>query len=285
VSYALDWRDFESWCTVTASSPLPAAPETVILYLTDLLHRLKITTARRHAAAINYYHRQAGLTLPADYRSCALFNGAQRIRCEQPRQKRAISVEQLREMCTAALPGSVSHQVRNRSILTLGFASALRRANLVALDLGDVAFAPEGLVIQIRQEKQDRKGVGRTLAVPRGKHEETCAVRSLRAWVALRGTLPGPLFLPVVNGVIQHRRLHPGTIAQAVKEAAAAIGLEADAYAGHSMRSGMVTAAFQAGLGEIAIASQTGHKSLTSLRRYFRCTDLFAANPSGMIGL
>jgi hypothetical protein len=38
------------------------------------------------------------------------------------------------------------------------------------------------------------------------------------------------------------------------------------------------------GINEFVIASQTGHRSLTTLRRYFR-EDVFSANACGMLGL
>jgi site-specific recombinase XerD len=35
-SYTRDWRDFSGWCQTQARVALPAHPETVALYLTDL---------------------------------------------------------------------------------------------------------------------------------------------------------------------------------------------------------------------------------------------------------
>jgi hypothetical protein len=38
-AYASDWRDFESWCTEVRLPSLPAEPETVGLYITELAER------------------------------------------------------------------------------------------------------------------------------------------------------------------------------------------------------------------------------------------------------
>jgi integrase len=37
--------------------------------------------------------------------------------------------------------------VRDRALILLGFAAALRRSELVALDLSDLAFVNEGLIV------------------------------------------------------------------------------------------------------------------------------------------
>jgi len=51
--------------------------------------------------------------------------------------------------------------LRNRAILLLGFAGALRRSELVALNNEDLEETPEGLLITIRRGKTDQEGLGR----------------------------------------------------------------------------------------------------------------------------
>ncbi len=67
-AYDSDLRDFATWCRVEAGgfSPLPAAPETVALYITDLAasRRLKASTIRRRLAAISQLHKEAGYASP-----------------------------------------------------------------------------------------------------------------------------------------------------------------------------------------------------------------------------
>ena len=54
-------------------------------------------------------------------------------------------------------------------MLLLGFAAALRRSELVGLDVGDVAFTREGLVLSLRRSKTDQEGQGRKIGIP-GRH-------------------------------------------------------------------------------------------------------------------
>ena len=70
-----------------------------------------------------------------------------------------------------------------------------------------------------------------------------------------------------------------------VKRAATAAGLDKAIYAGHSLRSGLATAAAQAGVSERAIMEQTGHKSLPVVRRYIRRGSLFSDNAAAKVGL
>ena len=48
--------------------------------------------------------------------------------------------------------------LRDRAVLLLGFAGAFRRGELVSLDVADVTFSSDGLVVQLRRSKtEDRK--------------------------------------------------------------------------------------------------------------------------------
>ena len=69
-------------------------------------------------------------------------------------------------------------------------------------------------------------------------------------------------------------------VALVVKKLCERIGLDPAAYAGHSMRSGFVTAAVEANAPVLKIAEQTRHRSLDMLRVYSRRADLFRDHAS-----
>lgn len=284
-NYASDWRAFESWCLRIGQGSLPAAPEAVVLYLTDMLRRgRKITSARRHQSAINDRHRTAGLPAPAREQVRVLLEGAQRYRGEQPAGKAPLEIADLRRIC-AKLGNSRPRAIRDRAVITLGFTSALRRINLVQLDLADLRFRTEGLTVYVRREKQDQKAEGRLIGVPYARDAEICAVRAIERWLEIRGGEAGPVFTPIREGRGLIQRLSGSTICLIVKRAVAGIGLRAADFGGHSMRSGFVTLAMNHGVREFLIADQTGHRSLSSLRRYFRKRDPFRANACVDLGL
>ena len=80
-------------------------------------------------------------------------------------------------------------------------------------------------------------------------------------------------------------RLSPEAVAIVVKRWAAALGFDEKEFAGHSLRSGLATAAAIAGKSERAIMNQTGHRSTATLRRYIRDGNLFRDNAAEGLGL
>lgn len=82
--------------------------------------------------------------------------------------------------------------LRDRAILALGLAAALRRSELVALEWRDVELVDKGLKLKLRHSKTDQDGEGQVIAVPSG--ETLKPVERLKAWLAVRGTGAGPLF-------------------------------------------------------------------------------------------
>ncbi|WP_271568447.1 hypothetical protein [Bradyrhizobium sp. CCBAU 11386] len=84
---------------------------------------------------------------------------------------------------------------RDRALVLLGFAGALRRSELVGLDVSDIEEVELGLLVTIRQSKTDQEGKGSTIAVARGS--VACPVRALREWLRAAGIENGALFRPI----------------------------------------------------------------------------------------
>lgn len=283
--YAYDFGMFERWALTMCLKTLPASDETVSLYLTHLISDgKKVSTATRRAAAIARIHRDRGLPSPVTAECRAVLRGARRIKGEAPRQMHPLSLAQLRAIAAALGEDATPMAIRNRAILVVGFASALRRCNIVALRLADVEFTAGGAVLHIRHEKNDQRGAGRMIGLPFGEHPDTCPVRCLQAWLKVRGSFSGPLFTHVYPRPSK-QGLHTETIALVVQRALTRIGEDNSGYAGHSLRAGFITEAGEANCSEILIAATSGHKCMAVLRTYFRRRDLFKANATGMIGL
>src|SRR5262249_41326949 len=153
--------------------------------------------------------------------------------------------------------------VRDRALMLLGFAGAMRRSELVGLDVTDLAVGEEGLVVVVRKSKMDQRGEGRKIGIPAGQHSETCPVRAVQNWLDLSGVIEGPIFRSVnKHGCVMDRRLSDKAVAEVVKRSLVAAGRSARRFAGHSLRAGLITQAAMAGVSERAIQNQSGHKSL-----------------------
>jgi hypothetical protein len=77
---------------------------------------------------------------------------------------------------------------------TLGFAGALRRSELVGLNVTYVTWTAEGLKLLIERSKTDKEGEGAEISIPLGHAVETCPVRALQAWLGAAKIKSGPLF-------------------------------------------------------------------------------------------
>jgi hypothetical protein len=98
-------------------------------------------------------------------------------------QKTALELDALRSVVLAIPAGICAGCVR--ALLLVGWAAALRRSELVALQVGDLSFEPEGVVLTIRRSKTDREGAGAIVAARLGGEEATfrsllCAAGSKR---------------------------------------------------------------------------------------------------------
>jgi integrase len=159
------------------------------------------------------------------------------------------------------------------------FASAMRRSELVALNIADLEWTAEGLLIHIRRSKTDQEGLGQPVAVPRGA--TACPVAALRAWVEASGITEGAVFRRIWNKCAQRvsaERLNGRAVAVIVKAGARRLGFDVSTFGAHSLRSGLVTSAVKRGVSLLKICDQTRHKSIEMLRVYCRDAELFVGN-------
>lgn len=163
--------------------------------------------------------------------------------------------------------------LRDRALLLLGFAAALRRSELVALEVADITRHARGALLIIRRSKTDQRGEGLTKAVPHGKRLR--AIEALDTWISAAGITEGPIFRGVHGTVVLTSRLTAGQVARIIKKRAAAIGLDPASFSGHSLRSGFITSAAEHGASLTKIADQAGHAKLDTTRGYMQVADAF----------
>ncbi|HTW09209.1 MAG TPA: site-specific integrase, partial [Acidimicrobiales bacterium] len=235
-------------------------------------------------AAINAAHRLAGVPSPTGHEGVGLVvRGIRRTKGVAPAQVRPVILEDLRQM-VATLPESLAG-TRDRALLLVGWAGAFRRSELVALNVEDLEPSDEGLVVTVRRSKTDQEAAGRQVGLPYSA-TPLCPVAAIGRWLDVTGITSGPVFRKVDrNGHIGAVRLNPASVAEVVKRAAAAAGLDPRQFSGHSLRAGLATSAAANGATESLIMAQTGHKSTAMVRRYIRRANLFRQNAASIAGL
>jgi site-specific recombinase XerD len=279
-AYSSDFRIFDAWCRERGLTALPAMPATVCAFLAAQAGLGKrASTLSRRLAAIGYFHRLANEPSPVgDETIKATLSGIRRSIGAAPVRKKAATSDIVLSMVGTAGADSL-RQLRDRAILLIGFASAMRRSELVALNVADLEWTAEGVLIHIRRSKTDQEGMGASVAVPRGA--TACPVVALKAWIEAAGITDGAVFRRIFNKRRQRvtdQRLHGRCVASIVKKGAARLGFDVSCFGAHSLRSGLVTSAVKRGVSLLKICDQTRHKSIEMLRTYCRDAELFVGN-------
>lgn len=289
-AYASDWRSFEQWCKLRQFRALPADALTVCLYVADVQEKLVYGSIRRALTAIGRVHELQGQTSPTKADSVKrVLLGLAKTKGRAVDKATPISFAELRAMM-GACPGSAAG-IRDRAILALGWGGALRRSEVVGLDIINVVFRAEGVALHVQRAKNDPTGKGRDLGIPRSK-TGFCLVQPIENWAgrlsrSIQGADDGSFFrffgsagrgfFPPVGA-----RLGARSVCSIVKKYARLVGLDG-VYSGHSLRRGLATEAARCGVPEWALQQHTGHSSPDQLRGYIHAGRLFVDSPINAI--
>jgi integrase len=179
--------------------------------------------------------------------------------------------------------------LRDRALFLIGFVVAMRRSELVGLDLPNLTWTKGGLKTFIARSKTDAEGEGAEIAIPRGCSEETCPVVALQSCLAAAEITAGPLFRKVnQGGKVEAARLTPDGVRQILLKRANQAGIKgtlAEPISPHGLRAGFVTTAYRNGVPDEEIMGHTRHRSLTTMRSYVRRAKLSTTSPAGKLGL
>jgi integrase len=300
-AYAKDWAQFSRWCRMRGAEPLPAAPDLIGLYITDLAApqgkapALSVSSIERRLSGLSWGYAQRGQRLDRKDRHIAtVLAGIRRKHARPPVQKEAILPEDIRDML-ATLPHDL-RGLRDRAILLIGFAGGLRRSEIVSLDHakddtpdsgGWVQILDDGALLTLRG-----KTGWREVEVARGSSDQTCPVHALSQWLHFARIDFGPIFVAVSRNGLKatEDRLSDKHVARLIKQTVREAGLRPDLseaerlqlYSGHSLRAGLASSAE---VDERYIQKQLGHASAEMTRRYQRRRDRFRINLTKAAGL
>jgi site-specific recombinase XerD len=273
-SYRADFEIFEAWCAEAGKPPLPASPRTVAAFITDQQNHVGATTLRRRQAAIRKIHRLLRLPNPADGEDVMIaIRRAKRAKGRRPQQALGLT-DALRNRLIEAAPNTLTG-LRNIALISVGYDTLCRRAELSALRLEDTqALADGSRSILVRRAKNDPFADGRL-----GLLSPT-TLAHVNRWLAAAGIGSGWIFRRVqADGTVGDAPLDPASINRILKTMAADAALDATQIArlsGHSMRVGAAQDMMTSGLGILAIMQAGGWKSLSVVSRYVEHVELSA---------
>lgn len=288
-TYAIAWRQWERWCSGRGLVPLPAAPEALAAFLTEKAESgLTFGTLDGYCSGIAHRHHREGFADPtASVVVRRVRRGLRRIMGVAPRrQAHPLTVTELSQI-VSSIDADTAIGVRDRAIILVGYASAMRPGEVSAVNIEDIVRKPTGILINIRRSKTDRDACGQLVGVARGDNRLTDPIRALDDWLKIRPSEPGPLFTRVYwRNHPRPERLGPRAISRTVQERAIAAGFDGIPVSGHSLRAGHATTAAVNGAAIDRIAAQTRHRDLgTLINHYIRPAEAMMTTTSRDLGL
>ena len=204
-AYRSDLDHFEAW-----GGTIPATDDKVAAYIAEHATALKVSTLTRRLAAISIAHGAKGLPNPvASPLVRATMRGIRRAHGAAQHQAKPVLREDL--FVVLATMGDRLKDLRDRTLLVIGFAGGLRRSELSAINCRDIERVIDVIILTIRRSKTDREGAGRKVGIPFGRTRH-CPVLALDRWLAVSGIDAGPVFRPVDR----HRRRFRSAVGEAV---------------------------------------------------------------------
>ena len=269
-AYRSDIADFIGFCNRHNLKFLPANPNIVSLYLTNLSKTSKLSTLKRRLASLSLYHKMKGHYLDIKHPIISEnLLGIKRIKGSYQTGKKPILINDLKIIIQAINKDKITEfeKLKNKCLILLGFAGGFRRSELVSLLIEDIDFVSEGVKLLIRRSKTDQTGEGFVKGIPYFANQEYCPVLTLKKYLRELNSDNGKVF-----------EICDKSVAIKIKKYAMLGGLDHKKYAGHSLRSGFATSAAEVGADERNIMAMTGHKSTQMVRRYIKEANLFKNN-------
>lgn len=295
-TYAAVLRGFFAWCGENGFQPFPAEVGTVLAYLGDLLEQDRgLSSAYSFVAAVKKLHVLSGLTSPTD--AASVKEAVQGFAKLAPKRRpvAASTLEDVKKMILAidAAPRyGEARKKRDKALIILAFAGGFRREELVRLRMSDISWrrdsgGEEVLLLRVQHSKTDTPGGDPQVKVFfRASDSRFDPILLLKDWLGvLHEADEDGDDAPIFRGITRKKReaggMKPGamdatTFRQVVKRAAKLAGLKS--ISPHSLRAGFVTEALRQGRSERSVMNQTGHKSATRMREYYRRLDVTEDN-------
>lgn len=280
-AYRADLRRFAAWCAAHGYPPLPTGPAALVGFITSLAEAgRKVATMQRHCAAIGKAYAVRGDAAPTDDKQFKIFmDGVRRVHGVRQKQAPAFGLAEFKRV-VRGLPLATPAGLRDRALLLLGFAGAFRRSELTALNVEDLRFTEECLLVSLGKSKTNQLGDHEEKAVFYSPEPAVCPIRALRAWLGQLGRAQGPLFVSLrKNHRLTANRLSDQSINLLVQRHLGA------GFTAHSLRASFVTVAKLAGADDSKVMNQTKHKTSAMIQRYTRLDDVRQHNAARELGL
>jgi integrase len=311
IAWTCDWAVFRTWALGRASAwypderdriRIPARPELLVRFVTDMLGGYDGEPARARATVLRYLstlstlHRL--LDAPDPTKAAMVRNTVKAKTRGSGGQDQAAPfrwTDVLEALAALTRDPANLKGLRDAALLAVGHNTMARRAELVAIDVADLEFTDgDGALVMLRPTKQ------RLAAEPEPRYLAPLTADLLRTWMARGNIQSGPVFTrlrsnggrgPTAVLLVTAQRLSAPEVNSVVKLAVARIAIMngtldvtgsdrrevrramlryAASFSGHSLRVGAAQDLAAAGVSTAGILQAGGWKDERMIRRYLR---------------
>lgn len=311
-AYRADREEYVRWCQAEGHAPVPATADLLTVYVKYMTTAPRPRTGRpaspstidRALAAVSTMHSELELpkpTLDGARRVLKAYKAELALKKDQAARtkKASAAVPDVLRKLLATLDRTTLKGKRDAALMLLGFATAARVSELVAMNIEELVRTEDGIDLSIYRRKTHNHTDNMVLY---GSNPATCPVRAVSAYLAAleeAGRTEGPLFVRlnrhghVAPPMYRHGhvigdpsgRMTTEAAAEVVEGAGAAAGLEGQ-WSGHSLRRGFATAARRAGSDMLRIGRTGGWADGSrALLGYMEDADRVTDSPLVGIGL
>ena len=147
-AYKSDFNDFGLFCAQNGFKSLPSEPKIISLYMTHLSTKeVKMSTLKRRLVSIGVIHKLKGHYLDTKHPSIIEnLMGIKRRKGSVQKGKKPLLINNLKQIINV-IDKDINDeikQLRDRSIILIGFSGGFRRNEIVSLDYDDLDFVSEG---------------------------------------------------------------------------------------------------------------------------------------------
>ena len=237
-------NDFAKFCRDEGVSSFPASSETIVKFL-QARESYSIAALTQRLAVIRALHADTKQQLPkgAPDRDHYSLDGPiianawgeiKRRKKIEPLAKAAVRSQEL-ETILRQVPPDTLKGTKDRAMLCVGLAYALRRTEIVALDRDDLELNDDGMRVRIRGSKSVTLTAART-------GTETCPVTAMERWLEAGKITQGAVF-----GSNRGNRMDGRYAATILQEYGAKAGFDPEVLGAQSLRNGYIKERIDAG--------------------------------------
>lgn len=187
--YYFSFKRFENYCKLKGFCPKPANAIHVAMYITELLdNHVSFSVINAFFYSIKWMHKINDFQDPTENIFVKnLVDVAKRLRSRPVKKKDIINTEMLQNLCVNYKDGNNLADIRDLTMILIGYAGFLRFNEISELKCNDIVFYDDYLVLKIRKSKTDVYREGREVLIANGT-SSACPYEMVKRYMSLSET-------------------------------------------------------------------------------------------------